>query len=728
MTQKIKILFIVNPISGIGRQRKIEKIIEKNLDCQKFDYQVAYTQYAGHATKIAEEKVGDYDVITAVGGDGSINEIAKTLAGTETALAIIPCGSGNGLARALGIPVLPNMAVKYLNKAEFKMIDTCEVNKQFFLSLAGAGYDSEVARRYQFLEGRGLKTYMKAVLGSFFNYKPLKYTLNIDGNVVERTALLVTVCNSSQYGFGFKISPKAELDDGLLDVVIVKKPQLWRVPFVLLNILLGRAHKSKCFEIVQCRKVELIGNKKGWVNLDGESLRLDKSLDFEVKEHNIVLFCQPPFFPNPNDLVKKLLDKQKEQLKKMVEVAKKGGVFLFLLFIFLTLGCKPKVPEMLVYNKASLKTNFSSTIDSIVNDAISQRAMPGCRVLCAVNKFVIFDKCYGYFTYDSLRKVNDSTLYDLASVTKIAASALVLMKLYEDKKIDLDLPLTDYFKGLDSNGATLRDALAHQAGFKAGLDLKRMLKNLSEEIFSDPENYNVRNARQQICSTILKSPLSEKGTYLYSDLGFYLYTLFPEKFSGKAFDTFLYDNFYRPLGLKMRFNPYGKMLENIPPTENDTIWRKGIVCGKVHDEGAFLMGGISGHAGLFASANDLAVLLQMLLDGGVYNQKKYLENTTINLFTSQAFEGNRRGLVFDKPVIDTSLNGTPSKMASKKSFGHSGFTGPFIWADPENKMIYIFLCNSTFPDRGRMLTKLDVRTKIHDVFYNALSNNGIIFD
>ncbi len=155
MSGKIKILFIVNPISGIGRQKKIEQLIEKNLDTQKFDYQISYTQYAGHATKIAEESVNNFDVITAVGGDGSINEIAKTLAGTETALAIIPCGSGNGLARALGIPVLPNLAIKYLNKAEFKMIDTCEVNKQFFLSLAGAGYDSQVAMRYQFLEVRG---------------------------------------------------------------------------------------------------------------------------------------------------------------------------------------------------------------------------------------------------------------------------------------------------------------------------------------------------------------------------------------------------------------------------------------------------------------------------------------------------------------------------------------------------------------------------------------------
>lgn len=315
-TAKIKILLIINPISGIGKQKKVEKCIDKSLDLNKFEYTIRYTEYAGHASIIAKESVGKYDVITAVGGDGSINEVAKELQGTETALAIIPCGSGNGLARALGIPVNPSLSIKYLNKAEFKTIDTCEVNKQFFLSLAGAGYDSEVARRYQFLDGRGFKTYFKAIIGSFFKYNPLEYTLNIDGEIIRRKALLVTVCNSSQYGYGFKISPEAELDDGLMDVVIVKKPKLWRVPWVLLNIALGQAHKSKCFEIIQCRKIELMGNKKGWVNLDGETVKLDKSLEFNVKERNIVLFCQPPLFPNPNELMKKMLEKQKEQFLK----------------------------------------------------------------------------------------------------------------------------------------------------------------------------------------------------------------------------------------------------------------------------------------------------------------------------------------------------------------------------------------------------------------------------
>lgn len=290
MSQKIKILFIVNPISGIGKQKRFEKVLKRHLDMDKFDYTIEYTRYAGHATELAKSAEGVFDVVTAVGGDGSVNEIARALVKTETALAIIPCGSGNGLARALRIPVMPWRAIRFLNSAEFKTIDTCQVNDKFFLSIAGAGYDSEVARRYEFFPGRGFKTYFMAIVSSFYKYKPLEYEINIDGVSIKRTALLVTVCNSSQYGYGFRIAPNASLNDGLLDVVIVKKPEWWRVPWVLFNISIGRAHKSKCFEILQGKHVELFGNKPRWVNLDGETVRLDQKLSFEVAKQSIVIF------------------------------------------------------------------------------------------------------------------------------------------------------------------------------------------------------------------------------------------------------------------------------------------------------------------------------------------------------------------------------------------------------------------------------------------------------
>lgn len=355
-------------------------------------------------------------------------------------------------------------------------------------------------------------------------------------------------------------------------------------------------------------------------------------------------------------------------------------------------------------------------IDSIITDAIHQRAMPGCRLFAAKNGHIIINKCYGYIDYDSVTPVSMNTFYDFASITKIAAGAPCLMRMYQDGKIDLEKPLNEYFD-LDSNGATLGDALAHQAGFKPWLNLRGQLATISYELLNSP-NFNVENAQNQIRQTICNQPLNERGNYLYSDLGFYLYPTLVKEYYNKDFEQFLIDEFYRPLGIKLCFNPlryYPKEL--IAPTENDTIWRKTIVQGTVHDEGAALMGGVSGHAGLFGRAQDLAVLMQMYLNKGSYNNVEYLKPETVDKFTTQAYPDNRRGLVFDKTPLDTAINGTPSKMASRLSFGHTGFTGSFTWADPENGLLIVFLCNSTFPSRSTLISKLDVRTKIHDQLY-----------
>ncbi|MBO4771720.1 MAG: serine hydrolase [Bacteroidales bacterium] len=371
----------------------------------------------------------------------------------------------------------------------------------------------------------------------------------------------------------------------------------------------------------------------------------------------------------------------------------------------------------LIAGRKTVQPKYERIIDSLVNDAISQRAMPGCRIIAVKDQYVIFNKSYGYLNYDSIRPVNDSTMYDIASVTKIAASSLLLMKLYEDRKIDLDTKLCEYFPGFEDNGATLRDALAHQAGLKIGVDIKKLEPELYKACVQD-SNYNASIARRKICEDVKAQPMKKPGEYLYSDLGFYFYPEFASRFYGLSFINFLNEWFYYPLGVKMMFNPLDKYPpDNIAPTEVDTVWRKRTVQGTVHDETAAMMGGISGHAGLFATANDLAVFMQMLLSGGEYGGIKFLKPETVRLFTSQAFEGNRRGLVFDKPVIDTTLNGTPSKMASRASFGHTGFTGPFVWADPHNHLILIFLTNSIYPNRTMLITKLDLRTKIHDVFY-----------
>ena len=381
-------------------------------------------------------------------------------------------------------------------------------------------------------------------------------------------------------------------------------------------------------------------------------------------------------------------------------------------------GCKAQETcTHLIAGRYSVQPKYVRVIDSLVNDAISQRAMPGCRILAVKDQYIIFNKSYGYLNYDSIQPVNDSTMYDVASVTKMAASALLLMKLYEDRKIDLDAKLCEYFPGFEDNGATLRDALAHQAGFRPGIAIKKIEPDLYKSCVSD-SNYDGNAARRIINEDVKKQPLKKPGEYLYSDLGFYFYPGFASKYYGTSYINFLNEWFYYPLGIKILYNPLDKYPpDNIAPTEVDTVWRKRTVQGTVHDEIAAMMGGVSGHAGLFATANDLAVLMQMLLSNGEYGGIHFLKPETVRLFTSQQFENNRRGLVFDKPVIDTTLNGTPSKMASRASYGHTGFTGTFVWADPQNKLILVFLTNSIYPNRTMLITKLDLRTKIHDVFY-----------
>ena len=279
---KLKILFVINPISGIGKQKTVEKLIDTHLNKERFVPEICYTQYAGHAIEIARQAVGKYDIVTAIGGDGSINETASQLVGTETALAVIPCGSGNGFARTLNIPLKPEDAVKHLNTADFKTIDTCTVNDKFFISIAGTGFDSVVAAKYEQMPGRGFKTYFKAGFGSFFNYKEDEYTLLYNG--IERTerAFLITACNSTQYGYNFRIAPQAVLDDGLLDVAIVRRPPLWRIPYTAAGIMLGRAHRSKYIDIVRCPSITIKGSTSGYINLDGETVECKGDLVFKV--------------------------------------------------------------------------------------------------------------------------------------------------------------------------------------------------------------------------------------------------------------------------------------------------------------------------------------------------------------------------------------------------------------------------------------------------------------
>ncbi len=410
-------------------------------------------------------------------------------------------------------------------------------------------------------------------------------------------------------------------------------------------------------------------------------------------------------------------------------------LFIVAFIILLTSTCWQCKSKKIV--KKEVDSSYIAVVDSLVNDAISKQAFPGCRIFAVKNRKVFLDKCYGFLTYDSIVPVKYNTLYDLASITKVAAAAPCVMKLYEDGVLDLEQKFSYYFSAFSDSikdSITVKEMLAHQAGLKAGINFSRRTldKNgdfLSDFYFNKPTNnfclkvcdslYINSKIKDIIYQSICKSEISGRGNYLYSDLPFYLLPSVIEQFSGKTIDQYLYDNFYLPLGLKtMCFNPLEKFSKDeIAPTEIDTIFRKRLIQGYVHDEGAALCGGISAHAGLFSSAKDLGVLFQMFMNKGVYNKQRYFKDETVEMFTSQVFENNRRGIIFDKPPLDKSLNATPSKKASSKSYGHTGFTGPFVWADPENGLLVVFLCNSTYPNRSNMLVKLDFRTKLHDILY-----------
>lgn len=409
------------------------------------------------------------------------------------------------------------------------------------------------------------------------------------------------------------------------------------------------------------------------------------------------------------------------------------SILIFVLFLSSTFWqCKPKKVE-----KKEIDSSYIPQIDSLINDAIYNRAFPGCRIFAVKNRKVFLDKCYGYLTYDSIIPVKYNTIYDLASITKTAASAPCLMKLYDDGVLDLDQKFSYYFPAFSDSikdSITVKELLAHQAGLRSGINFSRRTLDKDGNFLPDfyynkqTNRYNLKvcdslfidsKIKDIILQSICKSEISNHGKYLYSDLPFYLFPTVIEQFTGKTIDQYLYDNFYNPLGLKsMCYNPWEKFPKDIiAPTEFDSTFRKRLIQGYVHDEGAALCGGVSGHAGLFSNAKDLGILFQMFLNKGVYNKQRYINEQTIELFTSQAFDDNRRGLVFDKPPLDKSINATPSKKASAKSYGHTGFTGPFVWADPENNLLVVFLCNSTYPNRGNMLTKLDLRTKLHDILY-----------
>ena len=427
-----------------------------------------------------------------------------------------------------------------------------------------------------------------------------------------------------------------------------------------------------------------------------------------------------------------------------------------ILFSLLNCICINAQLEYATPESIGLDSKFiQSKVDSIMTLAITKEAFPGAQLLVAIKGKIIFHETYGYHTYDSIEKVQLNDIYDLASVTKILGPLPALMKLYEEGKIDLDKPFSLYWKSWrhkkDKKYITLRELLAHQAGLqpyivflsdvmKKGKLKNRFVKHKENKRFSNQAYHQlyVKNSfNHKVYRQIKRSKVNDKKEYLYSGLASLIYPQLIENLTGESYTDYLQNNFYKPLGCKtLGYLPRLKNFTNeVVPTEMDSIFRKDLVKGWVHDENAALLGGISGNAGLFGTANDLAILMQMYLQKGEYAGKRYLKEETVNEFIKVQYpkNNNRRGLGFDKPLIgnDTlSLKESyPAPEVSPESFGHSGFTGTFVWADPKNEMVFIFLSNRVYPYRSNNnIYNLNIRPALQQVFYNAekMKNDSII--
>ena len=505
----------------------------------------------------------------------------------------------------------------------------------------------------------------------------------------------------------------------------------------------------------------IIGYHKSDVAFRNDDLRSDElfKINFLAKNNNVILdvFAKPySLLPitNFDDFEGLVVSYQNSTIAQIVSAELIFGAIEAKGKLPVSINTSFKVNDGLATEKLNrlgfttpenvgMNAEILSKIDGIANKAINGKMTPGIQVLVARKGKVIYQKSFGHHTYDKMIKVQDSDIYDVASLTKILATLPNVMLQYDQKKINLETTLatmSPIFKDSNKANINFKDLLSHYAGLAAGIPFYKAtmdkskfpsevyFRKTSEDQFSKrmTDSLFIRNDfSDTIMKMIVKSKLSLKKEYKYSDLTFMILKDYLEKTTGKKLDVLIQENFYRSLGMNnSSFNPLAKFDKNrIPPTETDTYFRHQLLQGYVNDLSAALEGGVSGHAGVFSNAMDVAKIMQLYLQKGKYGNQQYFSEKTFEDFNTCYFcaAGNRRGVGFDKPQLGA--EGPTCGCASMTSFGHTGYTGTMAWADPETQIVYVFLSNRTFPIAGEnRLSKENIREDIQKVIYEAITD------
>ncbi|HET9570601.1 MAG TPA: serine hydrolase [Bacteroidales bacterium] len=406
--------------------------------------------------------------------------------------------------------------------------------------------------------------------------------------------------------------------------------------------------------------------------------------------------------------------------------------------------------------QVGMRSSTLNRIDRIVKLGMHARAFPGCQIFVMKDGKPVYDRCFGSLVYESNEKVTSNTLYDLASLSKTTGTLLAIMKLYDEGKLlltDTASKFLPFLRGTDKENITITNLLFHESGFPASLDCYRLVIEKKDSINdslqtvrmnstthryktgwvsniqTDFYNSQISNSlyiascfHDSAMALIAHTRLRNK-TYLYSCINFILLKEIAETITNIPMDIFLDSVFYKPMGLKnMTYKPLlTHPNETIAPTLKRDFLRSGVIQGHVHDPDAAFLGGVSGNAGLFASASDVAKVYQMLLNDGDLDGKRYLRTETCKTFTSTTSSSGRRGLGFDKPIPGKPGHSPCCVSAPTEVYGHTGYTGTCCWVDPINKLVYVFLSNRTYPNDGiNKLARMGIRTDIQEVIYQSI--------